>query len=360
MRRPLLIAGGVALGLLALGGAYLSLWPVPIDPVAWQAPTAPAAEGDWSANQALASVSRMEVAAGDYGPEDLHRMGDFVYGGTHHGAILRWPVAGGPPEEVANTGGRPLGLHVDPQGRLLIADAFAGLLRLEADGSLTTLCDTAADGSKLVFTDDLDVADDGTVWFSDASTRFDQTVWQNDILESRPNGRLLRWHPDRPQCEVVQDGLYFANGVALAQDASFVLLNETTRYRVRRLWLSGPREGELEVLIDNLPGFPDGISRGEDGVFWIALASPRNALVDALAGSPFLRRVVQRLPEALKPAPERHPYVVAIDADGKVLRTLQDPSGTTYGMVTSAQQHGDRLYLGSLHEPAAAWVSLTP
>ena len=137
-----------------------------------------------------------------------------------------------------------------------------------------------------------------------------------------------------------------------------MLINETSRYRVARRWLTGAKAGQTDILIDNLPGFPDGVSRGEDGVFWIALASPRNALVDALSGSPGLRRVILRLPAFLQPKPERHPYVVGVDADGNVVRTLQDPSGRTYGMVTSAQQHGDRLYLGSLQEPAAAWVPL--
>jgi len=353
-----MIAAGILAAVFAGLAGYLLLWPVPIAPVAWQAPPAPAAEGAFAPNTRLARVSRLEVPEGDYGPEDLHVLDGHVYGGTHHGALLRWPVDGGPAEPVVNTGGRPLGLHVDPQGRLIIADAFRGLLRLEPDGTLTTLCERAADGSPLVFTDDVDVADDGTIWFSDASTRHDQSVWKRDILESAPNGRLLRWSPDEPRCVVVQDELYFANGVALAPDASFVLINETTRYRVRKRWLTGPRAGTSEVLIDNLPGFPDGISRGRDGVYFIALASPRNALLDSLSGQPWLRRVVQRLPEALKPRPERVPYVVGIDAQGQVVTTLMDPDGATYGMITSAQQHGDRLYLGSLSEPAGGWVPL--
>lgn len=339
-------------------GLYLAVWPVPVDPVAWEAPDAPALEGVFGPNEALAQVTRLEVPPGDYGPEDLHRIGAYVYGGTHHGHILRWPADGGTAEPFAETGGRPLGLHADADGNLIVADAYRGLLRVDPQGDVEVLCDRATDGTPLVFTDDLDIADDGTIWFSDASTRHAQAVWKRDIIESRANGRLLRWRPDGPGCEVVQSELYFANGVALAPDDSFVLVNETSRYRVRKRWLTGPDAGTSEVLIDNLPGFPDGISRGDDGVFWIAIASPRNRLVDALAGSPGLRRVILRLPAFLQPKPARVPMVVGIDESGTVVRTLQDPSGRTYGMITSAQQHGDRLYLGSLSEPAAAWVSL--
>lgn len=356
MKKLILTAAGAAIAVLLGIFAYLALWPVAIDPVAWDPPPAPDPTGVWAPNDALAQVNRLTLPDGDYGPEDLHRIGEVLYGGTRHGAILAWTDLNDPPTEVANTGGRPLGLHADASGRLIIADAFKGLLRLEPNNTLTTLCDKASDGSPLVFTDDVDIASDGAIWFSDASTRHDQTVWKRDILENRPNGRLLVWRPEAPQCEVVQDGLYFANGIALAADDAFVLINETSRYRVQRRWLTGPRAGQTEVFVDRLPGFPDGISRGTDGQFWIAIASPRNALVDALAGYPGLRKVIERLPEALKPAPIRHPYAIEVDADGTVLRTLQDPTGARFGVVTSVQQHDDRLYLGSLSEPAGAWL----
>jgi sugar lactone lactonase YvrE len=364
MSRPVRIAIAAVLGLLFLVGGYLARWPVPVDPIAWEAPPAPPAEGDWAPNEALAQVTRLPVPAGDHGPEDLHAWGGGVVGGTHGGRIVRWPSEGGAPTMLAETGGRPLGLHPLPDGRLAIADATRGLLALSPDGALETLCATdaegrplATDGSRIVFTDDVDVAPDGTAWFSDASAVHPQPVWKRDILESRPHGRLLRWRPGEG-CAVVLDGLFFANGVAVSLDGTFLLLNETSRYRVRRIDLSGPTLDRGTVLVDNLPGFPDGIAAAGDGTFWIALASPRNAVVDTLAPYPGWRKVLLRLPDALQPAPERHPHVVQIDADGRVLRTLQDPSGRSYGMVTSVQPDGDRLLLGSLAEPAGALVAL--
>ena len=73
-------------------------------------------------------------------------------------------------ETLADTGGRPLGLAWAPDGSLVIADAAKGLLAMRQDGSLRTLS-TAADGQALGFADDVDVAADGTIYFSDASTR---------------------------------------------------------------------------------------------------------------------------------------------------------------------------------------------
>lgn len=341
-----------ALGLLA----YLLAWPVPIDPVAWEAPAAPAAEGTWAPNRRLAQVVRYELGPGDHGPEDLHPLGEWLVGGVASGWLVRWPVEGGPAERWVHTGGRPLGLHPGPDGSLYVADAVRGLLRVSASGEVQVLCDEDGEGRPIRFADDVDVGPDGSVWFSDASTRFGYRDWKLDLLESRPNGRLLVWHPQGPHCEVVWPDLHFANGVAVAGDGRFVLVNETSRYRVQRLWLTGDRAGEREVWVDGLPGFPDGISRGEDGLFWIALASPRNAVVDRLSGRPLARRILARLPTWIQPAPARHPYVVGVDEAGQVVATLQDPEGERFGITTSVQQDGAWLYLGSLEEAAAARV----
>ena len=136
-----------------------------------------------------------------------------------------------------------------------------------------------------------------------------------------------------------------------------MLVNETTRYRVLRYWINGPRSGSFEVFVENLPGFPDGISSNGEGVFWLALISPRNSLLDKLAPSPFLRRVIARLPDFLQPAPERHAFVLGLDEDGRIVHNLQNPSGRPFALITSVEQVGRLLYLGSLEEPALARIA---
>ena len=113
-----------------------------------------------------------------------------------------------------------------------------------------------------------------------------------------------------------------------------------------------PRAGVVETFIDNLPGFPDGISTGSDGVFWLAIYAPRNDLLDDAAPTPWLRRVIYRVPEALKPKPKRHPFVLGLDQTGKIVHNLQDSEGRSFSKSTSAEQYGDVLYIGSLTEPA--------
>ena len=347
--KKLLIAG-----LILLVG-YLFAWPVPVDPLAWAPPAPPALDGPYAPNTALAAVERLDLPFGE-GPEDIavDSLGR-IYGGLADGRIVRLAADGSAPEVVAETGGRPLGLAFDSAGVLYVADAFQGLLKLGADGTLTPLA-TEADGVPFRFTNDLDFGPEGRLYFTDASDTYDQAHYKHDLIENRPHGRLLVYDPVTGQTRVLLDGLYFANGVAVSPEGTFVLVCETARYRVRRYWIAGPQAGTDEIVIDNLPGFPDGISSNGQGVFWLALASPRNRLLDGLAPYPFLRKVIVRLPAFVQPAPQRYAFVLGLDADGQVVHNLQNPTGEPFAIVTSVEQVGDVLYLGSLEEPALARI----
>ena len=160
-----------------------------------------------------------------------------------------------------------------PDGGLLVCDARRGLLRADlATGVVTTLV-SEVDGRPIGFCNNAAVAADGTIYFSDSSRRFGVDAWKADLLEHSGTGRLLR-RGLAAEVTVLADGLQFANGVALAPDGSFVVVAETAAYRLSKVWITGPRAGEVEVFVDNLPGFPDNVSTGTDGLFWVAMGSP--------------------------------------------------------------------------------------
>ena len=346
MKRAFAVVG-VAVAVLAL---YLVLWPVPIDPIPWEPPVYdPSA---WKPTGTVADAERIVV--GGKGPEDLEvDAEDRIYAGLEDGSILMLDPSGKPLRDFANTGGRPLGMHWGKDGRLLVADAIRGLVAIDALGKVAVLTTTCAD-TKLGFTDDLDVAADGTVYFTDASVKYGVKHWKLDIMESRPNGRLCTWDPKTYQTKQVLGEMYFANGVAIDPEQQFVLVNETSRYRVRKVWIAGDKAGQNEMLIENLPGFPDNISTGTKGVFWIAIGSPRNAPLDAMAGAPFLRKVTMRLPEALQPQPEKTARAIGVDEDGKVVADLFDPNGEKVFLVTAVVERKGQLYFGSLQDVAFA------
>jgi len=207
------------------------------------------------------------------------------------------------------------------------------------------------------FTDDVDVAKDGTIYFTDATWKFHAPNYMADLMECRGNGRFLAYDPKTKTTRALIDELYFANGVAIAPDQSFVLVNETWKYRVLRYWLSGDKKGTWDVFIDNLPGYPDNISLNGNGTFWLALANPRNPQADALAPHPFLRKVVWRLPSFAMPQAVRYSFVLGLNRDGNVTHNLQGPLGKL-APVTSVNEFGEYLYLGSVEDNAIGRVPL--
>lgn len=342
----------ILLGLLALLGVlvlYLLLWPVPIDPAAWTPPEAPKLEGAFAVNNRLSAVEKLPKSDG-HKPEGLaidHE--GRIYSGLEDGRVVRWQADGKGPSAFASTGGRPLGMDFDREGNLIIADANKGLLSINPQGVVTVLS-TEAGGVPFRCPNDLDIAADGTIYFTDASWKFPLAVYKQDLFEHRPNGRLLAYDPATKQTRVVLGQLHFANGVAVSPDQSFLLVVETGKYRVWRVWLNGEKKDASEILIDNLPGFPDNITSNGNDKFWLALVTPRNSLLDKLLPRPFLRKVVMRLPEFMQPAPQRYGFVLGLDRNGQVVANLQDPSGQGFATISNVLEYQGRLYFGSIGE----------
>lgn len=345
-------------GILLMTVYHLFFSASPINPVAWTPPPAPALEGRYAVNTRLAGVQRIMDGQG-VGPEDMaFGANGKLYTGYIDGRIVEANPDGSQLRVVGNTGGRPLGVAWLPDGTLAIADAAKGLLKMTLKGEQTVLA-TTANGLPFRFVDDLDVAADGTIYFSDASWKYDMEHLMLDFLEHAGTGRLLRYNPDGTVDELL-DGLYFANGVALGPDEAYVLVNETGMYRVTRYWLRGPKIGRHEVLIDNLPGFPDNINWDANGRrFWLAIYGPRDSTLDGTADKPWLRNVLAKLPEELHPAPAHAGFVLALSEQGEVVANLQHDSPDAYAPITSADAWGEYLYLGSLSAPAMGRIRLS-
>lgn len=328
----------------------------PLRPQRWRPPRDVGRRGPFAANSALDQVEVIPLPGA--GAEDVAvAPSGEAYTGTREGYILRVSPDGRTVQRIAQTGGRPLGIEVHPDGWLVVCDAHRGLLRIDpGTGEIAELV-TSIDGRPMRFTNNCAVAHDGTIYFSDSSLHYGLDEFKGDIISHTGSGRLMRRDPDGT-VTVLLDDLDFANGVALAQDESFVLVAETGGYRVTRLDLTGPDAGRRSVIIDNLPGLPDNMSTGSDGVFWIALPSERNSLLDKLLPRPgILRSAVWALPDKLQPDASRITWVVGIDGEGQVVHNLQG-SGEHFHYVTGVREHAGRLYLGSLVEPAIATVPL--
>ena len=343
----------VATGLIALLVLYLTLWPVPIEPVAWDAPVDAGLVDPFESNDILRRAQIIDIGSHE-GPEDIAGGPDgLIYATTAKGAIIRLRPDGSGLEVFAETGGRPLGIEFDTTGNLFVANSYLGIQKITPDGRVEVVVDSY-DGQRIEYANDLAVAVDGTIYFSDSSSKFGAKRFGGtyetsllDILEHGGHGRIFEFDPVRNSTIVIADGLNYANGVAISDDQQYLLYNETGQYRVWRQWLHGPSRGQRELVMDNLPGFPDNINNGLRGRYWIGLVAPRNALLDKLAGKPWLRKLVLRLPAFVRPRAEPSSHVIAITGDGEVLMNLQDP-GAIVPALTGAFETRDAIWLSSL------------
>ena len=276
-----------------------------------------------------------------------------VYTGTEDGSVYRIRDEGRYLERVGRTGGRPLGLEWLADGRMLVCDATRGLLALDLrDGTVEVLADRVH-GKPMLVCNNAAVHSSGDIWFTDSSQVFPLERWRADLVEDTGSGRLLVRRTDG-STEVLLERLRFANGVALAPDESFVAVAETAGRRVLRWWLTGPRAGTADDLVADLPGYPDNISTGSDGLIWVAVASPTSPVLEAIMRSPRpLRRLAWRLPRALQPRPAQTVRVMALALDGSVVHDL-DADASSYHMATGVREHQGRIWVGSVEEPAVA------
>jgi sugar lactone lactonase YvrE len=225
---------------LAGAVSYLLLWPVPIDPVAWQAPTDRGLVDPFAPNELLKTATGIELDPFE-GPEDATLGQDgFVYATTLGGHVIR--IRNRRAENFAFVGGRPLGIETAGDGSLIVANAFTGLQRVDMNGDVTFL-HGGEDAD--VFANNLAVAKDGTVYFSEASRKFGAKKYRDtldatlfDIMEHGAHGSVFSYNPASGEVDIVIRDLSYANGVAISDSGEFLLVVEMNEYRVLKHWLT--------------------------------------------------------------------------------------------------------------------------
>ncbi len=349
--------------------AYLILWPVPIDPVQWIPPESQGYVGAHARNTKLAHLQIIPLGE-EEGPEQIIIGKDNkLYTTVASGNILRMNRDGSQQEIFAQTGGRVLGFDFDSHDNIIAADVNNGLISISPDKKIAVLTNKV-NGDPIRYPDAVALAKSGKIYFSDASQRFAPKDWGGifqsstmDILEQRSTGRILEYDPITKNTRVVAKGFSFANGVALSQDQKWIFVNETGKYRVWKISINANDvditnpDPSAHVLFENLPGYPDNMTRGINGKIWVGLIKPRSPGLDkmTITTTPFMRKLIVRLPRFLWPVPRSYGHVFAFTEEGKVVADLQDPSGA-YPEITGVTETPDRLYIQSLHAKGIGWL----
>ena len=333
-----------------LSPAYLTLPSAPL--------ISPRSSSPFAMNDRLGASQIIGLGEVD-GPEDvILDSSENLYCSVRQGEIIRFLAPDYVRREVyAHVGGRPLGMAFDKNRGLVVCIAGMGLYRIDASRTVEKLTAetnrspfSIIDDSRMRMPDDLDIAPDGKVYFSEATIRYGFEEWVVDALEGRGNGRIIRYDPATGATRTVVRNLLFANGMCMAHDNKSILFAETWGCRISRYWLDGPRKGRIEIVIPDLPGYPDNINRGSRGTYWAALSGVRTPSFDLAMTMPaFRRRMARRVAsdEWLFPNTDAG-CVFRFGEDGRVIESMWDIDGDNHPSVTSMREHRGYLYLGGV------------
>ncbi|KAL5720728.1 cohesin loading factor Ssl3 [Ranunculus cassubicifolius] len=317
------------------------------------------------------------------GPESLvfDPLGKGPYTGVADGRILFWngeawndfaytssnrselcspkpsPLSYIPNEHVC---GRPLGLRFNKKtGDLYIADAYFGLMVVGPEGGLATLLVDKAEGVPLRFTNDLDIDEDGNIYFTDSSSNYQRRNFMQLVFAAEDTGRVLKYNPVSKETTVLVANSQFPNGLALSKDKSFFLFSEGSIGRLRRYWLKGEKAGTTDVFAI-LPGYPDNVRTNQNGEFWVAIHCRRSMLSYVTAIYPKFRKFLLKLPIPIKYQYLMHiggwPHgiIVKYSPEGELVKILEDSQGKVVKSVSEVEERDGKLWIGSVLMPFVA------
>ncbi len=323
----------------------------------------------WQPNHRITGAQSIGLGVVE-GPEDVVVGSDgSAYCGDRRGLI--WKFEGPDYSQgrvFCRVGGHPLGLAIDAEDNIVVCVGGMGLYSIDQQGVATPLTTrvkrsrtSLRDDSAIRLADDLDIAPDGKIYFSDASTRFDAAQYFLEIFEARPNGRVLCYDPATKETTTVVKNCSFPNGICVSHDGRSILIASTVLCRVDRLWIDGPEKGKLEPFLTDLPGHPDNINRASDGSYWMAFAAMRSPVFDLALRSPdFRRRMLKELSLDDYLSPNLNTSCVfKVTEEGEVLESLWDESHTDHPLITSMREFDGHLFLGGLVNNRIGRIELT-
>uniref|UniRef100_A0A0B7A1Q4 Strictosidine synthase conserved region domain-containing protein n=1 Tax=Arion vulgaris TaxID=1028688 RepID=A0A0B7A1Q4_9EUPU len=351
----------------------LIAWPSPVEPVIIEGLSEPPELiGPLEANNVLESAEQIYVDKVE-GPESIVVDGDHIYTGTadgwvnhiHKGVVQKIATFGKEPcggYLNENTCGRPLGMRMDKDGFLIVADAYYGLFKLNVvtgDYVPLHLSTTPINGKEGKLINDLDIAPDGKIYFSDSSTKWHRNQFLMILFEGVSNGRLLMYDPATGSTTELLNDLLFANGVQLTKDKSAVLISETFKARILKYDL---KTKQVTVWADNLPGFPDNIRYSKvTGTYWVGLAWNRQkgkfSLGDFLAPRPWLRSILAKVLSIkdlliLKKyfgSTDTKTTALELNEAGTIIRSIHDKTGEVIVSISEVESSDGVMYFGSYY-----------
>lgn len=193
--------------------------------------------------------------------------------------IMRYDEASGQTAEFRKPSRNANGQTRDRQGRLVTCEhGGRRVTRTEHDGRIRVLADRY-EGKRLNSPNDVVVASDGGVWFTDPTYGIDSD-YEGDAARSEIGGsHVYRIDPASGAVEIVADDFVKPNGLAFSADESLLYVSDTGASHepkgprhIRRFAVDGKRLSGGEVFSVCDRGLYDGFRIDVRGNIWASAA----------------------------------------------------------------------------------------
>lgn len=325
-----------------------------IQPTSWSPPLKPEFKDKLALNEKLSGAEKIPLR-GYYGAEEfaIDKNGN-IFCGVHigendfsSGAILKINPDDSV-EEWLLTNKWITGMQFDKNGNFFAMMSGVGLVQIKPDKTIDTLTNKSAEGLPFLMGTGMKVASDGKIYFVNMSSTNEITskYINKIILEMKPTGGVYCYDPILKTTTTISTGNYFGNGLEISEDGSYLLVSETSKYQVLKYWLKGKKAGQSEVLMDNLAGFPNNISRRDNSNYWIGFTTKRNDKLDEIHPKKGLKKFIYGLPSFVQPKAEKFGMVLEVSPSGEIIQALFDSKGETVTEAGAVKEWKGYLYLG--------------
>lgn len=186
------------------------------------------------------------------------------------------------------------------------------------------------------------------------------------VIELDKTARIISYSPKTATVRTLATNLTLANGLALSPDENSLLFSEMSLHRISRLYIKGPKKGAIEVVADNMPGYPDNIKRRPGKkTYFIGFTVTRFTapsklgfefppLLDLLGPYPAAKKLMAAIVPSWAYAlfVPKHAYFVEIDEHGTILKSFHDPEGSVIHHMSEAfETPNGKIFLGSHENP---------
>ncbi|WP_425269864.1 SMP-30/gluconolactonase/LRE family protein [Leptospira perdikensis] len=215
--------------------------------------------------------------------------------------------------------------------------------------------------------DDLAISNDGErIYFTEPYDHPNSILGvssqsKHEVLTLGRNGHLWKYDLKDNTASLIAYQYTYLDGILLeysqGETETSILLNELSKSRLVRLHLTGDKEGKDEIVIEGLPGFPDGMDRDATGRIWIAVPVERSKLITWLHKHPFWKSLVLYIPESLQPVSKKT-GIIALSPNGSKPIYYSVHDGSLFSYIIVVVPGKEKLYLAVYQDGFKGLVTL--